>query len=211
MDRALFPALFRHARQILVLESSRTLLKPSEDILSTCQNLCRRNILTQIKLGRCTRRNAAQPDATQVLNYSGGPSWRSQNCLCFAGLEMGSQIGHFHKHVRATLQGPYKTSLAGFRGLPRPSEASLMGFRGLPRPCEASTKSQNPFSSQDYEASGTRAYIILLKGSPQGLGPGEPWLPIFFRLHRRKGRSWLQVPFLLERGLQRLKMILQTK
>ena len=58
-----------------------------------------------------------------------------------------AQTGHFHKHVCATLQGP-------FRGLPRPSEASLMGFRGLPRPCEASTKSQNPFSLQDYEASG---------------------------------------------------------
>ena len=57
------------------------------------------------------------------------------------------------------------------RPLPRPSEASLMAFRGLPRPCEASAKSQNPFSLQDYEASGTRAYIILLKGSPQGLGP----------------------------------------
>ena len=82
-----------------------------------------------------------------------------------------AQTGHFHKHVRATLQG--QTSLAGFRGLPRPSEASLMGFRGLPRPREASTKSQNPFSPQDFEASGTRADIILLKGSPQGLGPGR--------------------------------------
>ena len=73
-----------------------------------------------------------------------------------------------------------------------------MGFRGLSRPCEASTKSQNPFSLQDYDASGTRACIMLLKGSPQG--PDEPWLPLFFRLCRKKK----------ERALKRLKMILQT-
>ena len=112
-----------------------------------------------------------QPGGTATVEARPG----SQNCLCFAGLEMGSQIGHFHKHVHTTLQGPYKTLLAGFRGLPRPSEASLMGFRGLPRPCEASTKSQNPFSLQDNEASG-------------GLSS----------LQRRKGRSWLQVPWRLE-------------
>ena len=144
-------------------------------------------------------------------HYSGGPSWRSQNCLCFAGLEMGSRKLATFTSMRARHCKAPKTSLAGFRGLPRPSEASLMEFRGLPRSCEASTKSQNPFSLQDYEASGTRAYIILYsRGRHKASGPDEPWLPLFFRLCRILGRSWLQVPFILERGLKRLKMILQT-
>ena len=49
----------------------------------------------------------------------------------------------------------------GFLGLPKPPEALLMGFRGLSRPREASTISQNSFSLQDYEASGTRAYNTI--------------------------------------------------
>ena len=60
---------------------------------------------------------------------------------------------------------PPEPSVMGFRSLPRPPEASLMGFRGLSRPREASTKSQNPFSLQDYEASGTRAYNTI-RGVP---------------------------------------------
>ena len=64
---------------------------------------------------------------------------------------------------------PHPAGFEAFRGLPKPYswgfEASLMGFRGLSRPGEASTKSQNPFSLKDYEASGTGAYNTI-KGVP---------------------------------------------
>ena len=60
---------------------------------------------------------------------------------------------------------PHPAGFEAFRGLPKPYswgfEASLMGFRGLSRPGEASTKSQNPFSLKDYEASGTGAYNTI--------------------------------------------------
>ena len=83
------------------------------------------------------------------ITYRGGPRTRSQNCSDF-WTHIWSRANRYCK--------AFEASLAEVRGLPRPPEASLMGFRGLPRPHEASTKSQNPFSLQDYEASGTRAY-----------------------------------------------------
>ena len=77
-----------------------------------------------------------------------------------------AQTGNFCKHVYATLQGlrPSEASwgFEAFRGLPRHSEAS----RGLTFKASASQGlAQNPFSLQDYEASGTRAYNAI-KGVP---------------------------------------------
>ena len=109
------------------------------------------------------------------------------------------------RHCKAPIR-PHLRAFEAFRGLPRPHSWGFEAFRGLARPRQ---NRKTPFSLQDYEASGTRAYIILLKGSYKASGPDELWLPLFFRLYRILGRSWLQVPFILERGLQRLKMILQ--
>ena len=113
---------------------------------------------------------------------------------------------------------PPEPSVMGFRSLPRPPEASLMGFRGLSRPREASTKSQNPFTLQDYEASGTRAYNTIRGVPARPRGPDEPWLPFFIHVKRIFSRSWLQVLFILtlfktsrrtSKGPRPLKMILQ--
>ena len=161
----------------------------------------------------------------------GRPSHAKPELLRFFDPRFGvAQTGNFCKHVYAILQGlrPSEASRAlshgvlkpfeAFRGILRPPEASLMGFRGLSRPREASTKSQNPFSLQDYEASGTRAYNTTKRGPRKASSPDEPWLPFFIHVKRILSRSWLQVLFILtlfktsrrtSKGPRPLKMILQ--
>ena len=76
----------------------------------------------------------------------------------FFGICSAFALANFQKvNQRTTLQAicaghckAPKTLLADFRGLSRPPKASLMGFRGLAR-----------FRLQDYDASETRACIIL--------------------------------------------------
>ena len=105
-----------------------------------------------------------------MLLYRGGPCTRSQNCLDFATPDLESRkLATLQPCVRdvARPQRPHPF------GRSRPFEAFRGLTHGVSRPSEApeaSTKSQNPLSLQDFEASGTRA-CNTIKGSPQGLEP----------------------------------------
>ena len=122
------------------------------------------------------------------LLYRGGPRTRSQNCSDF-WTHIWSRANRYCK--------AFEASLAEVRGLPRPPEASLMGFRGLPRPHEASTKSQNSFSLQDYEASGTRAYNTIKRVPARPRARTNPGCLFHVKDKRILSRGWLQVLFIL--------------
>ena len=92
---------------------------------------------------------------------------------------------------------PLRPHLRRFEAFRGPPEASLMGFRGLPRPHEASTKSQNPFSLQDYKASGTRAYNTIKRVPARPRARTNPGCLFHVKDKRILSRGWLQVLFIL--------------